>query len=71
MKKVLVLVALVFAVTFVACGSSEAEKAAIEEQAKRTADSIAAALNEAMTATMTDTTAAPAEGDTAAATEAK
>jgi hypothetical protein len=61
----------IMSTTVVSCGQSAEEKAKIEEQAKLTADSIAAALSAslegAMTeATATDSTAAAATTETAA-----
>lgn len=57
--------------TFVACGPSAEEKAKMEEAAKRTADSISAALTESLNSAMetatTDSTAAAATTETAAA----
>jgi hypothetical protein len=75
MKKVLFIAVVALAATFVACGPSAEEKAKMEENAKRQADSIAKALeaslnsavNEATTpdstAAATTETTAPAEGE--------
>jgi hypothetical protein len=66
MKKVFSIIAVaVLATTFVACGPSAEEKAKLEENAKRTADSIANAIS----ASMTEATAEPAADSTAAPTE--
>jgi hypothetical protein len=75
MKKVLSILAVALVATFVACGPSAEEKAKIEENAKRTADSLAKAIEESLSsavseATTVDTTVAPAE-TTAPAEEAK
>ncbi len=59
MKKVfstIVLAAL--ATAFVSCGQSAEEKAKMEEQAKHTADSIAAALSTSIEGAMNDATTA-------------
>ena len=60
----------IMATTVVSCGPSAEEKAKIEEQAKLTADSIAAALSASLETAMetatTDTTAAPVATETAA-----
>ncbi|MES2516097.1 MAG: hypothetical protein V4580_18225, partial [Bacteroidota bacterium] len=60
----------IIATTVVSCGPSAEEKAKMEEQAKLTADSIAAALStsleSAMTEATTDTTAAPVATETVA-----
>jgi len=65
------------ATTFVACGPSAEEKAKMEEQAKRTADSISAALSASLEGAMNEATAAvdsaattAVETATAAAVEA-
>lgn len=64
----------ILATTFVSCGPSAEEKAKMEEQAKRTADSISAALSASLegamneaTAPVADTTAPAAETTTATA----
>jgi hypothetical protein len=65
MKKVFSIIAVaVLATSFVACGPSAEEKAKLEENAKRTADSIANAIS----ASMTEATAEPAADTTAAQT---
>lgn len=63
----------ILATTFVSCGPSAEEKAKMEEQAKRTADSISAALSASLegamneaTAPVADTTAPAAETTTTA-----
>jgi hypothetical protein len=77
MTKVFSIIAVaVLATTFVACGPSAEEKAKMEEQAKRTADSISAALSASLEGAMNeaaatvDTTAAPATTETTTATDA-
>lgn len=55
-----------FTATFVACGPSAEEKAKMEENAKRVADSIANAISASMNAATTE----PAPADTAAAATA-
>jgi hypothetical protein len=73
MTKVFSIIAVaVLATSFVACGPSAEEKAKMEEQAKRTADSISAALSASLegamneaTAPAADSTAAPAATETA------
>ncbi|MCC6182115.1 MAG: hypothetical protein IT237_09790 [Bacteroidia bacterium] len=77
MKKVFAIIAVALvASTVVSCGPSAEEKAKIEEQAKRTADSITAALNASLESAMTeaapDSTATPDSAAAAApaATEA-
>ena len=58
MKKVFSIIAVaVLATSFVSCGPSAEEKAKMEEQAKRTADSITQALSASLEATMTDAAA--------------
>ena len=47
----------IMATTVVSCGPSAEEKAKIEEQAKLTADSIAAALSASLEGAMTEATA--------------
>lgn len=73
MKKVLSVLALASTFAFVACGPSAEEKAKMEEDAKRTQDSIANAINQSMTEAavepMADSTAAAA-ATTAPAEEA-
>ncbi|HOZ86987.1 MAG: hypothetical protein V4635_05260 [Bacteroidota bacterium] len=65
MKKVFSIIAVAFvAASFVACGPSAEEKAKMEENAKRTADSIANAIS----ASMTEATVEPMTDSTAAAT---
>jgi len=71
MTKLFTIIAVaIIATSVVSCGPSAEEKAKIEEQAKRTADSISAALSasleSAMTEATTDTTAAAATTETAA-----
>lgn len=61
----------IIATTVVSCGPSAEEKAKMEEQAKLTADSIAAALSSSLESAMTeatapDSTAAAATTETAA-----
>lgn len=58
----------VLATTFVSCGPSAEEKAKMEEQAKRTADSISAALSASLEGAMNEATA-PAADTTAPAAE--
>lgn len=66
MKKVFSIIAVaVLATSFVACGPSAEEKAKMEEQAKRTADSISAALSASLEGAMNE---AAATTDSAAAT---
>jgi len=64
MKKVLSIVAVALVATMVSCGPSAEEKAKMEENAKRIADSItaatAAALEPAVEAAPVDTAAAAA-----------
>jgi hypothetical protein len=64
MKKVFSIIAVAaLATSFVACGPSAEEKAKMEEAAKRTADSISAALSASLqeaTETAVDTAAAAA-----------
>lgn len=68
MTKVFSIIAVaVLATTFVACGPSAEEKAKMEEQAKRTADSISAALSASLEGAMNDATAVP-DSTTAPAT---
>ena len=68
MKKVMSIIAVaLFTATFVACGPSAEEKAKMEENAKRVADSIANAISASMGAA---TEAAPAADTTAAAATA-
>jgi hypothetical protein len=71
MTKVFSIIAVaVLATTFVACGPSAEEKAKMEEQAKRTADSISAALSASLEGAMNEATAPVADSTTApAATE--
>ncbi len=65
MKKVFSIIAVAFvAASFVACGPSAEEKAKMEENAKRTADSIANAIS----ASMNEAAVEPAADSTAAAT---
>ena len=77
MKKVFSIIAVaVLATSFVSCGPSAEEKAKMEENAKRTADSIANAISASMSEvaeTAVDTLAAAAATatDAAAAVEAK
>lgn len=67
MKKVFSIIAVaVVAASFVACGPSAEEKAKMEENAKRTADSIANAIS----ASMTEPAAEAAPVDSAAAATA-
>jgi len=54
----------IMATTVVSCGPSAEEKAKMEEQAKLTADSIAAALSASLESAMTEATA-PVEDTTA------
>ena len=65
----------IIATTVVSCGPSAEEKAKIEEQAKRTADSIQAELTKSLegisTEATTDSTAAAATTETAAAAPAE
>ena len=68
MKKVLSLLAVAVMLTVVSCGPSAEEKAKIEENAKRIADSIAAAATAAMEA---PAEAAPADTAAAAAPAAE
>ena len=74
MKKVLFIAAVALTATFVACGPSAEEKAKLEENAKRQADSIAKALEASLSsavneaAATTDSDAATTE-TTAPATE--
>jgi PBP1b-binding outer membrane lipoprotein LpoB len=77
MTKVFSIIAVaVLATTFVACGPSAEEKAKMEEQAKRQADSISAALSASLEGAMNeaaapvDTTMAPATTETTTATDA-
>jgi hypothetical protein len=76
MKKVLFIAVVALATTFVACGPSAEEKAKLEENAKRQADSIAKALEASLSsavneaAATTDSTAA-ATTETAAPAEAE
>jgi hypothetical protein len=75
MKKVLSILAVALVATFIACGPSAEEKAKAEEAAKRTADSIAKALEASLSSAVSeaaavDTTAAATE-TTAPAEEAK
>lgn len=66
MTKVFSIIAVaVLATSFVACGPSAEEKAKMEEQAKRTADSISAALSASLEGAMNEATA-PAADSTAA-----
>ena len=58
----------IIATTVVSCGPSAEEKAKMEEQAKLTADSIAAALSSSLESAMTEATA-PADSTAAATTE--
>jgi hypothetical protein len=58
----------IIATTVVSCGPSAEEKAKMEEQAKLTADSIAAALSQSLDQAMTEATA-PADSTAAATTE--
>jgi uncharacterized membrane protein len=70
MKKVLSLIAVAAMATMVSCGPSAEEKAKMEENAKRIADSIAAAATAAIeeaAAEAAPAEAAPAEGATEAA----
>ncbi len=71
MTKVFSIIAVaVLATSFVACGPSAEEKAKMEEQAKRTADSISAALSASLEGAMNEATAPAADSTTApAATE--
>lgn len=73
MKKVLLILAVALVATFVACGPSAEEKAKIEADATRIADSLKAAMEAIMTApdvTAVDTAAVATE-TTAPAEEAK
>ena len=64
MKKVFSIIAVAFvAASFTACGPSAEEKARMDENAKRTADSIANAIN----ASMTEATVEPMTTDSSAA----
>lgn len=66
MKKAFSIIAVaVVAASFVACGPSAEEKARMEENAKRTADSIANAISASMTEA-TATEAAPMDSAAAA-----
>lgn len=65
MKKVFSIIAVAFVATMVSCGPSAEEKAKMEENAKRIADSIAAAATAAIEQAATE--AAPATTDSAAA----
>ncbi|MFO0358392.1 MAG: hypothetical protein ACK50A_15670 [Sphingobacteriaceae bacterium] len=65
MKKVLSIIAVALVATMVSCGPSAEEKAKMEENAKRIADSIAAAATAAIEQAATE--AAPATTDSAAA----
>ncbi|MES2134228.1 MAG: hypothetical protein V4506_17920 [Bacteroidota bacterium] len=58
----------ILATTFVSCGPSAEEKAKMEEQAKRTADSISAALSASLEGAMNEATA-PVADTTAPAVE--
>lgn len=70
MTKVFSIIAVaVLATTFVACGPSAEEKAKMEEQAKRTADSISAALSASLEGAMNEATTAPDSTTAPAATE--
>ncbi len=78
MKKVLSLIVVAaIATAFVSCGPSAEEKAKMEEQAKLTADSIAAALEASLkgavdaAATTVDSAAAATTETAAATTEEK
>lgn len=74
MKKVLSILAVALVATFVACGPSAEEKAKIEADATRIADSLKAAMEAAMTApaeTVVDSAAAATTETTAPAEEAK
>ncbi len=66
----------ILATTFVSCGPSAEEKAKMEEQAKRTADSISAALSTSLESAMSeatpvDSTAAPVATETATTAPSK
>jgi hypothetical protein len=65
MKKVLSIIAVALVATMVSCGPSAEEKAKMEENAKRIADSIAAAATAAIEQAATE--AAPATTDSATA----
>ena len=65
MKKVLSIIAVALVATMVSCGPSAEEKTKMEENAKRIADSIAAAATAAIEQAATE--AAPATTDSAAA----
>ncbi len=65
MKKVFSIIAVALVATMVSCGPSAEEKAKMEENAKRIADSIAAAATAAIEQAATE--AAPATTDSAAA----
>lgn len=73
MKKLFSIIAVAALATgFVACGPSAEEKAKIEEQAKRTADSITAALEASLKDAVEEaTTEAPAETATTEAAPAE
>lgn len=68
MKKVLSIIAVALVATMVSCGPSAEEKAKMEENAKRIADSIAAAATAAIEQAATE--AAPATDSAAAAAPA-
>ena len=69
MKKVFSIIAVaVVATAFVACGPSAEEKAKMEENAKRTADSIANAISTSMSEATAET--APVDSAAAATTTA-
>ena len=74
MKKVLSILAVALVATFVACGPSAEEKAKLEADATRLADSLKVAMEAVMTApteTTTDSTAAATTETTAPAEEKK
>ena len=74
MKKVLSILAVALVATFVACGPSAEEKAKLEADATRVADSLKAAMEAVMTApaeTTVDSTAAATTETTAPAEEKK
>lgn len=77
MKKVLSILAVALVATFVACGPSKEEKAKLEADATRVADSLKAALEASINtavsdaAATTDSTAAAATTETTAPAEKK
>ncbi len=59
----------ILATTFVSCGPSAEEKAKMEEQAKRTADSISAALSASLEGAMSEAAATDSSAMAPATTE--